>query len=138
MKTDFLDAHSRHWEDAQILFQNQRWANADHLFGMAAECGLKRLMQTFGMPYDAGTDRPQERDDREHINKIWNRFESYRSGHARGATYVLPASNLFNNWHVAQRYAHQSAFNEAYVTKHKKGAETVKELVQQARRDGLI
>jgi len=40
---DFLDAHERHWEDAELLFGNRRWANADHLYGLAAECGLKAL-----------------------------------------------------------------------------------------------
>ncbi len=138
MKTDFLDAHERHWKDAQLLFQNQRWANADHLFGMAAECGLKRLMQVFGMPYDTGKDRPQERDDQQHINKIWDRFESYRSGHAQGASYVLPVPDLFNNWNVSQRYAHQSEFNQVYTELHRQGADAVQALVRQARLEGLI
>lgn len=43
MQSDFLDAHNRHWQDAEQLFEAQRWANADQLFGMAAECGLKSL-----------------------------------------------------------------------------------------------
>ena len=37
---DFGDAHSRHREDAELLFREQRWANADHLYGLSAECGL--------------------------------------------------------------------------------------------------
>lgn len=49
MKTDFHDAHERHWDDAERLFEAQRWANADHLYGVAAECGLKWLMVHFGM-----------------------------------------------------------------------------------------
>ncbi|WHF34964.1 hypothetical protein [Aeromonas salmonicida] len=47
MQADFLDAHARHWDDAESLLQAQRWANADHLYGMAAECGLKQLMRVF-------------------------------------------------------------------------------------------
>ncbi len=43
MQADFLDAHERHWQDAELLLTNQRLANADHLYGMSAECGLKRL-----------------------------------------------------------------------------------------------
>ena len=31
MKADFLDAHNRHWKDAELLFNAKRWANADHL-----------------------------------------------------------------------------------------------------------
>jgi hypothetical protein len=52
MQADFLDAHERHWQDAELLLTNQRLANADHLYGMSAECGLKRLMLAFGMTYD--------------------------------------------------------------------------------------
>lgn len=26
MTTDFLDAHKRHWEDAELLFTAARWA----------------------------------------------------------------------------------------------------------------
>ena len=44
MKADFLDAHQRHWDDAEHLLQAQRWANADHLYGFAAECGLKAVV----------------------------------------------------------------------------------------------
>ncbi|MGI6300526.1 MAG: hypothetical protein ACOX52_05630 [Verrucomicrobiota bacterium] len=58
MKTDFLDAHHRHWEDAELLKKRGRWANADHLYGLSAECGLKRLMQAFGMEIDPGTGGP--------------------------------------------------------------------------------
>lgn len=88
MQADYLDAHDRHWDDAERLFQAQRWANADHLYGMAAECGLKRLMQAFGMPYDTARNRPSQKADREHVNGTWARFESYRSGHQLGVGYA--------------------------------------------------
>jgi len=45
MTADFLDAHERHWTDAEILFAQGRFANADHLYGLSAECGLKWLMR---------------------------------------------------------------------------------------------
>jgi len=41
MSIDFLDPHDRHWEDGERLFGVSRWANADHLYGLSAECGLK-------------------------------------------------------------------------------------------------
>lgn len=138
MKTDFLDAHNRHWEDGLSLFQSQRWANADHLFGIAAECGLKHLMLVFGMPYDSGKNRPLKKEDLAHINKIWDRFESYRSGHAQGASYILPVANLFNNWDVSQRYAPRSEFNQVYTEQHRQGATAVRKLLRQAQLEGLI
>ena len=138
MQADFLDAHERHWQDAEMLFQRQRWANADHLYGMAAECGLKRLMLAFGMPFDTARDRPAHENDRKHADGIWARFEAYRCGHHQGAGYALPAPNPFDNWDVAQRYARQSSFDQARVDAHRAGADEVRGLVHKALREGLI
>lgn len=138
MQADFLDAHERHWEDGERLFEAQRWANADHLYGMAAECGLKRLMLAFGMPYDIAQDRPDKDQDRKHANGIWSRFESYRSGHNQGAGYTLTMPNPFADWDVAQRYAHHSNFDQARVQSHQAGAQLVCDLIKKAQREGLI
>ena len=62
---------------------------------MAAESGLKRLMLAFGMRFNHVQDRPAERADREHADKIWERFETYRCGHHQGSTYTLPTVNPF-------------------------------------------
>jgi hypothetical protein len=139
MQADFLDAHERHWADAEHLSQAGRWANADHHYGIAAECGLKRLMLAFGMPYDLTKDHPQERDDRVHADGIWARFESYRSGHTLGAGYILATtSNPFDNWHISDRYANRSNFNEARVLAHQSGAQAVIQLVKTAQYAGLL
>jgi hypothetical protein len=138
MQADYLDAHERHWHDAELLMGQQRWANADHLYGMAAECGLKRLMLAFGMPYDPTKNLPQKREDREHADGIWARYESYRCGHHRGAAYGLPSPNPFDNWKVAQRYAHQTCFTQARVQQHQAAAAQVRKLIALAKQEGLI
>ncbi|WP_374491917.1 hypothetical protein [Brachymonas sp.] len=138
MQADFLDAHERHWADAERLFQAQRWANADHLYGMAAECGLKRLMLVFGMPFDTNKDWPAKFEDRAHADGIWLRFESYRSGYAQGVGYVLPVTNHFSQWKVSDRYAHQSSFDQARVLGHQAGALAVRDLIAKAQREGLL
>lgn len=138
MQADFLNAHERHWVDAEYLFQAQRWANADHLYGLAAECGLKRLMLAFGMPYDATRDRPDKSQDRTHANGIWARFESYRCGHHQGTGYALTTSDPFADWDVAQRYAHQANFDQARVLAHQSGADSVRKLIKKAQKEGLI
>ena len=137
MQADFLDAHERHWDDAERLLQAQRWANADHLYGMAAECGLKRLMQRFGMSVDAAGS-PVDRNDWRHASNIWARFESYRSGKAEGAGYALPASNPFSNWDVSDRYAHQANFDQYRAQSHQAGTQLVCNLIKKAQQEGLI
>ena len=138
MQTDFLDAHHRHWDDAERLRLAQRWANADHLYGMATECGLKQLMIKFGMLYDTAKDRPDRRQDREHANGIWARFESYRQGHQLGVGFALPAQNPFDDWDASQRYAHQSHFDQTRAQLHQAGAQIICELIKKAQREGLL
>lgn len=44
MPVDFRDAADRHFTDAGLLSQARRLANADHLYGVAAECGYLNLV----------------------------------------------------------------------------------------------
>lgn len=138
MKADFQDAHLRHWEDAEYLFQAQRWANADHLYGVAAECGLKALMLKFGMPFDDQKDRPEKGEDRAHANRVWLRYESYRSGHSRGSRFALSGQNPFSDWDISGRYAHRSQFDAERAGVHRSGAHEVHYLIRQADHEGLF
>ncbi len=138
MTTDFLDAHIRHWKDAELLCTETRWANADHLFGLAAECGLKRLMIAFGMNIDPVTGTPQSRNDRVHANHTWARYESYRSGHHDGVNYPLPAADPFQDWDISQRYAHRNNFTELIAESHRNGARSVHTLITKALWEGII
>jgi hypothetical protein len=138
MSSDFLDAHQRHLEDADLLFDNQRWANADHLYGLAAECGLKRLMLCFGMQFDSAKDVPKEREDKVHVDGAWDRYETYRNNHHQGAGYPLPTTNPFANWRVSERYEPRGNFSEARVKPHRKGAEAVMKLIRKAELEGVL
>ncbi len=139
MQSDFLDAHNRHLNDAEQLYDASRWANADHLYGLASECGLKRLMRAFGMPFDVYRDKPQRQTDRKHANGIWDRYESYRSGHHQGTGFVLPTTlNPFLDWDISQRYANQSHFDQARVESHRNATKQVQALIRKAQREGLL
>ena len=139
MQSDFLDAHNRHLNDAETLFTNNRWANADHLYGLATECGLKRLMLALGMPFNEDEDKPVRDKDRKHADVIWRRYETYRSGHPQGTGYALPStSNPFLNWDVSQRYANQSHFDQARTEPHRNATRQVKALISKAQREGLL
>ena len=134
LQADFLDAHERHRRDAEFLNQAHRWANADHLYGIAAECGLKHLMRVFGMEVDS-LGRPKGKDK---VHDVWERFESYRSGHPQGTRYALPTENPFHDWDVSDSYAHQSNFNQARAQSRQAGVQIVCELIKKARMEGLI
>lgn len=137
MNTDFHDAHERHWEDAETLVSVGRFANADHLFGVSAECGLKRLMLVFGMPF--ANDMPTDRRDAKHIDQIWQRYEAYRANLVAGTKYALPMGpSPFDDWSVHQRYAARSNFDAARANGHKSGAAAVRQLISDAMKDGLI
>jgi hypothetical protein len=138
MQTDYLDAHQRHWDDAETLFSSQRWANADHLYGISAECGLKQLMLTFGMQFNHDKQKPEKREDATHIELIWRRYESYRSGHD-SPNYAIPQDpNPFQDWDIHQRYAHQQNFDLNKTEPHKNAANLIATLIRQAKTDGLI
>ena len=143
MQTDFLDAHKRHWNDAEYLFEDGRWANADQLYGLSAECGLKRLMVAFGMTVNPSTGTPSMREDRVHVMETrhrpntWTRYEVYRTGR-NAAAYVLDQDNPFANWDVFQRYARESEFDQMRVGPHKQGADAIRALVTKATLEGFI
>lgn len=135
-KVDFSDAYTRHSRDAETLFASNRLANADHLFGLAAECGLKSLMAKFGMELDG--DRPREAEDRKHIDHLWGRYGAYLSGRELAARFVLPTPNPFSKWHVNERYELESNFTKARVEPHRDGCNQVGKLLQAARLEGLL
>lgn len=132
---DFVDAHRRHWDDAELLLGNERWANADQLYGFSAECGLKAVMQAMGMPVDAaGT--PSERY-RKHVRELWPEFRSFAAGPG-GARYSsrLPKDNPFTDWSHHDRYAASTAFRKTNVEPHREAARKVRDMVRLAMQDG--
>ena len=136
MPIDFLDAMERHWQDAQLLGspEQRRLANADHLYGMAAECGLKALMAKKGM--DLENNDTDKKKYKKHINATWAHFSDFREGTL--ATYALTSNNPFDDWLVDQRYAAEANFDTARVDKHKTGAQQVYDLVVRAKNEGLL
>lgn len=128
MPTDYLDAQVRHWEDAESLRDADRIPNADQLFGFSAECGLKWLMLKFGMTLEPTGTRPTAKADQQHIDGIWDRYESYRQGRFAGRDYELTGSP-FKDWNAGQRYCHRSEISKERAEAHRDGAAQVRELI---------
>lgn len=132
-KPDYLDAHKRHWEDAEYLYDKGSLPNADLLYGHSAESGLIAMMIANGMPL---TERgiPEERE-RVHANDLWALARARLQGRVN-----LPLSNPFKNWKVHYRYYNRKSphFDLVKVNGHKKGAQQVKDMVDEAERGGIL
>lgn len=135
---DFIDAHRRHWEDAELLFDNARWASADQMYGFSAECGLKAVMKALGMSVDA-TGTPEQPEHRKHVQDLWPVFRTFVRGHG-GARYLhqLPEDNPFGDWSHHDRYAHRRHWKETSLVQRRDAAQGVLNMVQVARRDGQL
>ncbi len=139
MPNDFRDAAERHWEDAGYLLRDSRIANADHLFGLSAECALKAIMAALGMTLRPD-GRPMERSYGVHINKLWNEFVSFanaRNG-AHYASQLSGLSNPFTNWDIDQRYHHRSDVTPGIAENHQRAAQMVKQVLDNAILNGDI
>lgn len=137
MATDFYEAFSRHDADADLLLQNGRWANADHHYGLAAECALKALLLRQGIPSDNGDIRSdrQYRPYRKHINDLWDTYQSFmQTRHA----YAIPPANPFQDWDIAQRYASKTDITEQTARTHGAAVGTIKQVIRQAILDGVL
>lgn len=138
MKTDFLDAHKRHWEDAESLYGLDRLPNADHLYGFSAECGLKRLMQAFGMPLtDKEPVKPTDTKYKVHVNVLWSHYRTYIQGR-NAKNYILPSFNPFYDWQAAQRYCERACFCPGSVDRHRQAARKIASFIEKAKKEGLL
>ncbi len=135
---DFVNAHGRHWEDAEYLYADSRWANADHLYGVSAECGLKAIMKALKMPVDQ-SGSPTIREYRTHVDQLWPAFRRFLAGR-NGTRYVsfVPRSNPFNNWSITDRYLSASHFSQQQVKPHKSAAARIVKMIKQAQQDRLL
>jgi hypothetical protein len=122
MSTDYRDASDRHFEDAEILLTQSHEANADHLFGLSAECSLKAVMLALGMAIDAD-GAPADRGHKVHMPELWAVFQSFAEGRL-ASRYLEPLdkANPFSDWAVDQRYWARFAIAAPAPSRHKTAA----------------
>ena len=122
MTTDFRDASERHFGDGELLLAEERLANADHLFGMSAECSIKAIMEALGMK-TSSAGAPRDIGHRVHMPELWAAFQSFASGRL-ASRYVEPLDkqNPFVDWKVDQRYWKQSSIGRGTVQNHSTAA----------------
>ena len=141
---DFHGSARRHIADADLLESNNRLPNAGHLYGYAAECGLKALLIGLGYPTDVeGSPAKTKPNFRVHINDllapdafIW--LNLFLNGRA-GAKYLALISGIadFSDWRVEHRYYSEAALPGS-LTKWKAAAHEVGRMLDQAKTYGVI
>jgi hypothetical protein len=139
---DFQGASKRHYQDAELLMTNKRISNAGHLFGFAAECGIKALLVAYGLTTDPNTGDIIESKKpyryRKHINILINNVQTF-SGSRPYSKYLgmMPNLKSFADWDTGHRY-----WNEADIPpSHSRWGVAAKEVTQMldhAKLDGVI
>jgi len=141
---DFKAAARRHHDDAHFLLGDNRWANADHLAGLAAECALKAIIQRapFGAPTNPKGIPVWGQPSRTlafHINKLWQELAQSLSGHSATAFAALLAGPPpFATWEVEDRYSDGLAITQPQATAHAGAARQVLAVLLQADSDGFV
>jgi len=140
-QVNFFHAAKRHYNDAELLLNHKREANAGHLYGFASECGIKQLLVVHGLPTNPITgdiieNRPYQY--RVHLDRLINSMNIFLSGRD-GAKYLamIPSIGCYANWRVDHRYFVDSAL-PASVADWRKAAEEVIRMLFQAELDGVI
>ena len=137
MSTDFRDAAERHIEDAELLLAEDRDANADHVFGLSAECSLKTIMLALGMAVTPdGT--PTDRGHKVHMPELWAAFQSFSAGRL-ASRYLEPLDkgNPFADWSIDQRYWARSTISRHALELHKTAAGQCQQSLQRMLIDGV-
>lgn len=122
----------RHHRDARLLARKKRYANADQLYGLAAECALKDTLMGFGMPINA-RQQPREDRHRAHIDTLWDIAPAFLSGRV-GAQLLatLGTDRPFADWSVDQRYD-ATPVAPQQLARHAEGAERALRVMDRAR-----
>ncbi len=138
MPSDFRDASSRHLLDGRLLQAEGRLANADHLFGVSAECSLKAIMIGLGHPTTPG-GAPQAHLD--HIDVLLPKFEVLANG-LLDAKHVgmMPVTGTFSQWSVHHRYWSRTdaRFTAANVANLAAGAQQCRNVFNELVLDGIL
>ena len=136
MAANFRVAAQRTYRDAAYLEQHPRIANADHLYGLAAECALKAIL--VGLRVIPPQGPPRKSPFREHIDKLWDQYSLYVS--AQGpVSYSLPiTAKPFDAWRVDHRYEDDLLFTQGRLNTTAQGACEANRLLEQAILDGVV
>jgi hypothetical protein len=149
MTIHYAQAARRHHSDATHLFDSNRIPNADHHYGLAAECALVGIIRSldgtdhlFGADGEAVQPTRDEHGDqrggahvRQHVNALWNSFWHLVDKHHAKSTMkgVNRRENPFHDWGVHQRYFADGHWSDIEIVhKHRNAATQILVALQDA------
>lgn len=142
-RVDYAQSARRHFHDAEQLLASNRQGNAGHLFGFAAESGLKAVLVACRVPTDADGGIPQGHRLRQHVPVLGDRLVT--DGHlvpdGRFAmVYMAMVSSLgnFHDWSIDHRYWADAALPVASVSLWRQCAVEIMAMLDQASEDGVL
>ncbi|MDD5330599.1 MAG: hypothetical protein PHX38_11365 [Sulfuricella sp.] len=117
---NYADAALRHWKDAELLEQENRIENADHHYGFAAECAIKKIL--IELPAFS-KKQGLENSYKEHVNVLWDKvnYQNLQKSYPTLSA-ILKSANPFLDWHVNQRYLADGGITRATMEPHKNSA----------------
>lgn len=117
MAESYENAALRHWEDSILLDRENRIANADHLFGFAAECAIKVALSQLPGFLNTGRLAPRYLV---HMDELWDRIPLQGlQSRFRGLMMILKLDNPFRDWSVNQRYEDGSMVSPIAKDRHR-------------------
>jgi hypothetical protein len=133
----FTEAAGRHAKDARLLADVGRIGNASHLWGFAAECGLKAVLRAVDPTLFSAAGDPTAHY-RKHIDTLWPLMHSFLSGRSEAyLTGLLPLTNPFDQWSVHDRYGADADTPDPVMHDvHQRGAELCLMVLELARSYG--
>lgn len=142
-RIDFPASADRHLADAKLLQIANRFANSGHLYGLGAECGIKALLVSHGLPTDVDGSPVDKKGFKVHVNSFavtttFTNLRVFLSGRS-GAHYLamIPSIGAFSDWDVSHRYFSEAAIPQSFAN-WKAAAEEVGRMMDQARIDGKL
>lgn len=121
MPEDYAVAATRHFRDGALLEASLRVANADQLFGFAAECAIKSALVEFPGFLAGGALAPAYH---KHIDELWAvvPLQGIQRRY-RGLVVVLKGlPQPFADWSTDQRYGPDGVVTNEAIGRHRQAA----------------
>ncbi|MFI6027887.1 hypothetical protein [Amycolatopsis magusensis] len=140
----FGKAARRHFDDAQLLHGAGRFANADHLAGVAAECALKAVLMEFlgGTLNQKGRPSHSARPSGgaySHLPGLWSDIAAAAHGRTSAVfSSLISGQNPFDAWNIAERYSDGEHIDPRRAGGHIDSASRILAIYQRAEIDGAI